>query len=115
MDVSINKRCIFEPNDKLRPRLDMLYWKGVIGKHHIDPNFYNKAMIIIATSSSFDSDQDCLRQIQADIKKRSHKKGFNQDFKWQHTNYTQEYLTKEGFIKVSKSASLLYQMVQGNM
>ena len=40
MDVSINKRRILEPNDKLRPSLDKLYWKGVDGDNHIDPNFY---------------------------------------------------------------------------
>ena len=40
MEVSINKRRILEPNDKLRPSLDKLYWKGVDGDNHIDPNFY---------------------------------------------------------------------------
>jgi hypothetical protein len=57
MDVSINQRRIYEPNDNSRPTLDKLYWKGVIGEHHIDQNFYNKAMIIMAPSSLFDSDQ----------------------------------------------------------
>jgi hypothetical protein len=95
MDVSIHERRIFELNDKCRPTLDMLYWDGVIGEHLIDQNFYNKAMIIIADSSLFDSDQDCLKQVQADIKKLSHKKGFSQDFKWQHTNFTQQYRGKD--------------------
>jgi len=44
--------------------------------------------IIIATSSCFENDQDCLRQVAEDIKKGHHKKGFNQEFKWQNTNYT---------------------------
>jgi hypothetical protein len=106
IDAAFHKRRVFAPKDNRRPSLDLLYWEGVGGEHHIDQKLYNEAQIIIATSCLFQSDQDCLRQVQTNIKKLSHRKGFNQDFKWQHTTFTQEYLKRQGFMNVSISNSV---------
>jgi hypothetical protein len=53
----------------------------VSGEHHIDPNFYKDAQIIVAPSNCFEKDQNCLRQVAEDIKEGRHKKGFNRDYK----------------------------------
>jgi hypothetical protein len=85
----------------------------VSGEHHIDPNFYNNAQIIVAPSICFDRDQDCLRQIAEGIKKGRHKKGFNRGYKWYKSNYTSKFLLDRGFMKVSTNTIFVVQDGEG--
>ena len=104
---------IYQPNDESRPTLDQIRWEGVSGEHHIDPNFYNNAQIIVAPSICFDRDQDCLRQIAEGIKKGHHKKGFNRGYKWYKSNYTSKFLLDRGFMKVSTNTIFVVQDGEG--
>jgi hypothetical protein len=95
-----NNPTITREDNCTKPQIDSLFWDGITGDGQIDELFYNEAKIIIASQAVFDHYQNVLKEVKDSLK---HVNGFQQNYKWQDTKFTEEYLVTNEFTEITES------------
>ena len=95
-----NNPTITREDNCTKPQYGSLFWDGITGDEQIAELFYDEAKIIIASQAVYDHYQNVLKEVKDSLK---HVNGFRQNYNWQDTKYTEEYLVKNEFTEITES------------